>query len=89
MKKILILMIFIISGCSTITKPNTNYVRTGALKDRYTTLYYHYVEAGKSFEINNYNSVNSYIGLQDSGSNDLLERTKVNPYWEVNYQLTF
>lgn len=84
-----ILNILIITSCSTITKPNTNYIKTGVLKDRYTTLYYNYVEAGKSLEIDHHNSINTYIGVQDIGDTELFQSNKLNTYWEVNYQLTF
>lgn len=89
MRIISILTILCLVGCSAVTKPNTNYIRTGVLKDRYTTLQYHYIEAGKTLELNQHNAINTYVGLQDQGRDDLLEQSKLNPYWEVNYQLTF
>lgn len=89
MRIISILTILCLVGCSAVTKPNTNYIRTGMLKDRYTALQYHYVEAGKTLELNQHNTINTYVGLQDQGRDDLLEQSKLNPYWEVNYQLTF
>lgn len=92
--KILNIGILIVSniamvGCATITESNTNYVKTGLFKDRFDEMYYHYAEAGKNFIINDNNTINASVGLQEGGNKDIINKNKSNAYWEVNYQLTF
>lgn len=76
-------------GCSAIQQPDTNYVKVGVFQDRFDGMYYNYSEIGKSVSINDNNSVNASIGLQNGGTTDLVESEKTQLYWEVNYQLTF
>lgn len=72
-------------GCTN----NTNYVKTGLFKDRFDEMYYHYAETGKSFVINDHNTINASLGVQEGGNTEIINRNKSNAYWEVNYQLTF
>ena len=86
---ILIISVIAFTGCAEITKPNTNYVKTGLFKDRFDKMYYHYAETGKSFVINDHNTINASLGVQEGGNTEIINKTKTNAYWEVNYQLTF
>ena len=90
LKKIFVCTIAMsIGGCTALTQPNSNYVRAGLFHDRFDGMYYHYAETGKTIAINDHNSVNASVGLQQGGGAQLINNTDNNLYWEINYQLTF
>jgi len=76
-------------GCSAICQPNTNYAKVGLFQDRFDGMYYHYAETGKTVALNEHNSINTYVGLQEGSGAELINKQDTNVYWEVNYQLTF
>lgn len=78
-----------ICGCAQLTQPNTNYIRTGLFQDRFDGMYYHYAETGKNVSINEHNSINTYLGVQEGSGAELINNQSTKVYWEVNYQLTF
>lgn len=90
MKKALLCSIGIaLSGCATISQPNTNYAKVGLFQDRFDGMYYHYAETGKTIPINDNNSINTYVGVQEGSGAELINNQSTKVYWEVNYQLTF
>lgn len=93
LKSILIIVIMIegvlLTGCQYITQENTNYARVGLFQDRFDGMFYHYVEAGKTINLNENNSINTFIGYQEGGDNKVYNTLDNNIYWELNYQLTF
>lgn len=90
MKKALLCSIAItLSGCATICQPNTNYAKVGLFQDRFDGMYYHYAETGKTIPINDNNSINTYVGVQEGSGAELINNQSTKVYWEVNYQLTF
>lgn len=90
MKKALLCSIGIaLSGCAIISQPNTNYAKVGLFQDRFDGMYYHYAETGKTIPINENNSINTYVGVQEGSGAELINNQSTKVYWEVNYQLTF
>ena len=90
MKKILICSIGImLSGCAAICQPNTNYAKAGLFQDRFDGMYYHYVETGKTLALNDNNSINTYVGVQEGSGAELINNQSTKVYWEINYQMTF
>lgn len=79
----------LLTGCQYITQENTNYARVGLFQDRFDGMFYHYVEAGKTINLNENNSINTFIGYQEGGDNKVYNTLDNNIYWELNYQLTF
>ncbi|MBD5400200.1 hypothetical protein HDR61_00410 [bacterium] len=90
MKKLLLCgSLITLCGCGALTQPNSNYVKTGLFQDRFDGMYYHYAETGKSVAINDNNSINTYVGVQEGSGAELINNQTTKVYWEVNYQLTF
>lgn len=79
----------LLAGCNAITQPDTNYAKVGIFQDRFDGMYYHYAEAGKTIPIDEHNSINTLVGVQEGSGNELINNKDSNLYWEVNYQLTF
>ena len=88
MKKIFILSLLLLAGCSVdLNAPKSNYVRTGVYKDAIDHHYYNYLEAGKSVPVSENGTVNATLGLANEGSERTIQLGEhIEDYWELNYE---